>query len=103
MQNPTTPGTQVDIDMIEAVPGHPKHPKDTITVHVNEQPVKLPDDDETGADIKRAAIAQGVPIQADFILVEELGHDRTRVIGDYDCVHVTKKTRFLANDGDDNS
>jgi hypothetical protein len=76
------------------------HPVD---VHVNERPVQLPDRTVTGAQIKQAAIAQGVPIQPDFVLVEELGKDRTKVIGDHDTVRVNKHSRFLANDGDDNS
>ena len=76
------------------------HPVD---VHVNERPVQLPDRTVTGAQIKHAAIAQGVPIQPDFVLVEELGNDRTKVIGDHDTVRVNKHSRFLANDGDDNS
>jgi len=75
----------------------------TITVHVNERPVHLHGHDVTGLEIKQAAIAQGVPIQLDFILVEELGHDRTKPITDVDRVHVTDHSRFLANDGDDNS
>lgn len=82
-------------------PDEPKtHPVD---VHVNERPVELPDRSVTGAQIKQAAIAQGVPIQPDFVLVEELGHGRTKVIGDEDTVRVNKQSRFLANDGDDNS
>lgn len=75
----------------------------TVTVHVNERSVHLPGHDTTGLDIKREAIEQGVPIQLDFILVEELGHDRTRPITDDEPVHVTRHSRFLANDGDDNS
>lgn len=82
--------------------GHGGH-RDPVIVHVNERPVKLPDDDVTGAEVKAAAVAQGVPIHLDFQLVEELGGDRTRVVGDHDRVHVTKKTRFLCNDADDNS
>lgn len=77
-----------------------KHP---VTVHVNERPVQLPTNTDTGLEIKRAAIAQGVKIESDFILVEELGGDRTKNIGDSDVVHVTDRSRFLANSGDDNS
>lgn len=75
----------------------------TVTVHVNERPVHLPGHDATGLVIKREAIEQGVPIQLDFILVEEVGHDRTKPIADDEPVHVTHHSRFLANDGDDNS
>jgi hypothetical protein len=74
-----------------------------VTVHVNERPVHLPKHHLTGLEIKQDAIAQGLPIQPDFILVEELEHGRTKTIGNSDPVHVTEHSRFLANDGDDNS
>lgn len=74
-----------------------------VTIHVNERPVRLPEHVVTGLEIKRLAIEQGLAIQLDFILVEELGGGRTKVIGDDDPVRVTDQTRFLANDGDDNS
>lgn len=82
---------------------HHEPPGQTVTVHVNERPVRLLKKAVTGLEIKEAAIAQGVPIELDFILVEELGGDRTKTIGDNDLVHVTDKTQFLANSGDDNS
>jgi hypothetical protein len=82
---------------------HHEPPTQTVTVHVNERPVRLSRELVTGLVIKEAAIAQGVPIQLDFILVEELGGDRTKNIGDNDPVHVSDRTRFLANSGDDNS
>lgn len=80
-----------------------KHPVKQVTVHVNERPVVIPGHRATGLEIKTAAIAQGVPIEADFILVEELAHGRTKVIGDDDPVHLGHHSRFLANDGDDNA
>lgn len=79
----------------------PDHP---VTIHLNERPVTLPSHTATGAEIKAAAIDAGVPIQPDFILVEEIGSNgRTRVIGDDDVVHLNPELQFLANDGDDNS
>jgi Multiubiquitin len=74
-----------------------------VTVQVNERPVMMPRHRATGLEIKTAAIAQGVPIELDFILVEELAHGRTKVIGDDDPVHLDAHSRFLANDGDDNA
>lgn len=76
---------------------------EAVTIHVNEHPVHLPRHSVTGLEIKEACIAQGLPIQLDFILVEELGDGRTKVIGDPDRVEVSSESRFLANDGDDNS
>jgi hypothetical protein len=77
-------------------------PKPT-TIHVNEQPVAMPDDHATGLQIKEQAIAQGVRIELDFQLVEELENGRTRNVGNDDEVKLKNKSRFLANDGDDNS
>lgn len=74
-----------------------------VVVHVNEQPVTLEHRRETGLEIMTAAIEQGVRIEADFILVEELQHGRTRVIGDEDEVEVSHHSRFTANSGDDNA
>ena len=44
-----------------------------IEVSVNEKPVTLQDEEQTGLDIKQAAIAQGVGIQLDFVLSIERG------------------------------
>jgi Multiubiquitin len=74
-----------------------------VVVHVNEQPVQLADRRATGLEIKTAAIERGVRIELDFILVEELANGRTRIVGDDDVVHLTKKSRFTANDGDDDA
>ena len=57
----------------------------------------------TGLEIKQAAIAQGVPIQLDFVLSEELPNGRTHVVRDHDVVTVNKHSRFVAIPNDDNS
>ncbi len=75
----------------------------TLTIMVNERPVHLEEREPTGLEIKQAAIAQGVPIELDFILVEERPNHTTRIIGDREPVEITDKSRFLANAGDDNS
>ena len=76
----------------------------TVTVAVNNKPVTLEKHRVTGLEIKQAAIAQGVEIELDFILVEDAreGHE-AKVIGDDDDVNVNKHSTFTANDGDDNS
>lgn len=80
------------------------HAKDhTVTVSVNEQPVKLPGHKATGAEIKAAAIAQGVLIQPNFVLQEELPNGTSRIIGDGDTVHLREHLRFTAIAPDDNS
>jgi hypothetical protein len=82
--------------------GHGRHGE--VTVTVNEQPVTLPKHRDTGLEIKQSAIAQGVQIELDFILVEEAHNGQeAKVIGDTDTVEVNKHSKFTANDGDDNS
>ena len=72
-------------------------------VTVNEQPVKLNGEKATGAQIKAAAIAQGVQIQQNFVLQEELPNGTSRIIGDNDEVHLREHLRFTAIAPDDNS
>jgi rRNA processing protein Krr1/Pno1 len=74
-----------------------------IVVTVNEQPVKLHGHSATGAEIKAAAIAQGVHIQQNFVLQEELPNGTSRIIGDGDNVHLREHLRFTAIAPDDNS
>jgi hypothetical protein len=74
-----------------------------VTVTVNEQPVQLEGKTATGALIKSAAIAQGVLIQSNFVLQEELPNGTSRVIGDNDTVHLRPHLRFTAIAPDDNS
>jgi len=74
-----------------------------ITVTVNEQPVKLHGHKATGAEIKAAAIAQGVAIQPNFVVHEELPNGTSRTVGDIDEVHLREHLRFTAIAPDDNS
>lgn len=80
--------------------GHGNH---TVTITVNEQPVKLRGDSATGAEIKAAAIAQGVQIQQNFVLQEELPNGTSRIVGDKDKVKLREHLRFTALAPDDNS
>jgi Multiubiquitin len=77
--------------------------ENTVTVSVNEQPVKLYGHTATGEEIKKAAIAQGVHIQSNFVLQEELPNGTSRVVGDNDKVHLREHLRFTAIMPDDNS
>jgi hypothetical protein len=70
-------------------------------ISVNEQPVKVKG--HTGAEIKAAAIAQGVHIQQNFVLQEELPNGKSRVVGDHDDVRLREGSRFTAILSDDNS
>ncbi len=76
---------------------------DPLDIVVNERRVEVPTHQVTGLQIKEAAVAQGLPIQVDFVLSEELGERRTRVIGNAEVVHVHEGSRFLAIPPDDNS
>jgi hypothetical protein len=75
----------------------------TVTVSVNEQAVELHGKTATGAEIKAAAIAQGVHIQPNFVLQEELPNGTSRIIGDNDDVRLREHLRFTAIAPDDNS
>lgn len=74
-----------------------------VTVSVNEQPVRLRGETATGAEIKAAAIAQGVHIQPNFVLQEELPNGTSRIVGDHDRVRLREHLRFTAIAPDDNS
>jgi hypothetical protein len=75
----------------------------TIKITVNKRPVRVEEKTLTGLEIKEAAIAQGVPIQLDFVLSEHLKHGETKIIGDNDPVEVHGGEKFTAVAGDDNS
>ena len=79
------------------------HGQHLVTIHVNNKPVILSGPKATGLEIKQAAIAQQVAIQANFQLLEELGGGRTKVVADTDLVVVNKEARFVAIAPDDNS
>lgn len=81
--------------------GHANHQKIVITV--NEQPVTMNDKSVNGAQIKAAAIAQGVLIKPNFVLQEELPNGTGRVVGDEDPVHLRPHMKFTAIQPDDNS
>ena len=74
-----------------------------VTVSVNEQPVRLEGHTATGSEIKAAAIKQGVQIQQNFVLQEELANGTSRIVGDHEKVHLREHLRFTAIAPDDNS
>jgi hypothetical protein len=80
-----------------------KPEKHEVIVSVNEQPVKLRGKTATGAEIKAEAIKQGVHIKPNFVLQEELPNGMSRIIGDFDVVHLREHLRFTAIAPDDNS
>lgn len=75
-----------------------------VTVTVNKKPVRLHSHRVMGLEVKRAAIAQGVEIQEDFLLTLEAheGHP-ARTVDNDDTVTVTGDSEFSANDVDDDS
>jgi hypothetical protein len=76
---------------------------DEVVIIVNEQPVKLRGHEATGLEIKKAAIAQRVLIELNFILQEELPNGTSRIVGDDDKVTLREHLRFTAIRPDDNS
>lgn len=87
----------------EATDAGGKRPDDSIEITVIDDPVVLTDKHQTGASIKAAAIAQGVPIEADFELSEVLPNGNQRHIADERKVVVKDGDAFWAIPGDDNS
>lgn len=73
-----------------------------IAVTVNRRPVTLRGHEQTGRSVKDAAIAQGVPIQTDFLLSRKRGN-KFRPVADHEQIHVDADDQFRAIDGDDNS
>ena len=73
-----------------------------VTVSVNDHPVLFTEHKATGAEIKAAAIAQGVAIEQDFLLFLVQG-DHLRPIGDDDEVTLHPHQEFRAVAPDDNS
>lgn len=78
-------------------------PVEKIAIKVNDDSVAVTDKHQTGASIKAAAIAQGVPIEADFDLSEVLPNDKQKPIADDKKVEVKDGDEFWAIPGDDNS
>jgi multiubiquitin len=74
----------------------------TVEVSVNRQPVRLPEREMTGLEIKRAAIAQGVAIGENFQLSVEQGN-HYKVVGDADEIRVHPHQKFVCVAPDDNS
>ena len=72
-------------------------------VLVNEQPVELHGHEMTGAGVKAQAISQGVLIQPNFVLQEELPNGTSRIVGDNDEVKLRGHLKFTAIAPDDNS
>ena len=71
-------GNKEQVHLLEHIHFLAEPEKHEYTVTVNEQPVKLHENLATGAEIKAAAIRQGVLIQENFILQEELPNGTSR-------------------------
>jgi hypothetical protein len=86
-------------------PGNRDHEKDhpTFVILVNEQNITISGHTATGSEIKTATITQGVLIQQNFVLQEELPNGTSRIIGDNDLLHLREHLRFTAIAPDDNS
>jgi len=75
-----------------------------VTVTVNGKAVNLLSHRVTGLEIKQAAIDQDVEIELDFELVEEPRDGKPeRKIRDDEKITVTKESKFLANDAEEDS
>lgn len=75
----------------------------TVTVTVNRKPVTFTERHATGAEIKTAAIAQGVAIRQDFALFEVKGQGNLKPVRDDEKVSLNDKDEFRAIAPDDAS
>ena len=82
---------------------HPPGKEKSATVEVNGKEVRLEGKEATGLQIKEAAVAQGVSIQTNFVLQQELPNGSSAIIGNTDVVHLRPHLRFTAIAPDDNS
>ena len=88
----------------DSAPDEEKHSgRDMVEIRVNNKDVCITGPLATGQRIKQTAIAQGVAIQENFILHEELPNGTSKVIGDHDEVHLHQHMKFTAIRHDDNS
>jgi len=78
-------------------------PAKIVEITVNNRKVEIRRGVHTGAEIKAAAIAQGVPIKESFTLSEELPDGGSRIIGNDDPVRIKGGEAFLAIDDHDDS
>lgn len=81
--------------------GGPK-PK-SIGIEVNAKPVTVEERELTGAEIKAAAIAQGVLIQPSFVLYLDLANGTSERVGNDQSIPVHPHMSFSAIAQDDNS
>jgi hypothetical protein len=77
--------------------------KPEVQVLVNGQKVLVEQAEATGAEIKSAAIAAGVPIEPDFVLSEVLPSGKQKIVPDDKKIHLKDGDEFWAIPGDDNS
>lgn len=83
---------------------HPQPaPQVDVEIHVNEKPVHMIGHRHTGMEIKKAAIAQHVKIEIDFLLYLLRPPQPNQPIGDDETVTITRESRFHAIADDDNS
>ena len=83
--------------------GNNSHGDHEVVIIVNGQEVKMTGHSATGEEIKSNAITQGVLIQQNFILHQELPNGTEKIIGDHDTVKLHKHLHFTAIAPDDNS
>jgi hypothetical protein len=88
---------------IQEAPAHSETKRHTVIVFVNEKPVVFHQHKATGAEIKAAAIAQGVAIQQDFTLFLVRGHGKPDQVGDREEVTLHEQQKFRAIAPDDQS
>lgn len=74
-----------------------------VTIEVNGRKVEMVEGPASGLEIKEAAVKQGVGIEVNFVLQQELPNGTGKVIGNDDKVVLRDHLSFTAIAPDDNS
>jgi hypothetical protein len=72
-------------------------------IFVNRKPIKVTEKEMSGLQIKEAAIKQGVNIQLDFVLFQDLSNGQQVIVKDHQKVRIRDGLKFEAITNDDNS
>jgi hypothetical protein len=85
----TTQADSREVTVEELPDGH------SAAIYVNKQRVLLERETATGAEIKAAAIAQGMNVRPNFVLVEVLANGTSRAVAENEVVRVRENNRLI--------
>jgi hypothetical protein len=66
-----------------------------VTISINRQPVRLSGETATGAELKAVAIARGLSIHPDSVLLARISDETDRLVGDHDVLQLHEQLELL--------